>query len=256
MQRTADFYHNGGKKEYDRLLAEAVKLGKQHETRAKYYIPKMYDVLVNKEGMTAFEAADSIYRDAAGIWQKDTIRRLLPPEAKDPAARERQVLSRLHMASSAAAATSSDAGLIPRKEGELCQMRAVNGESQSNYRDNGYEIVVRLKKENDSLRKDVEALENVKRTLIKKTLKLELSLTEQQLKFERQQQEKRDGRQHPSPRSNGISKQENEEEIATILIPPRLFMKAYVLMRGSSKPLLLRVKAGEAVDIDKTNLPN
>ncbi|HVX02594.1 MAG TPA: hypothetical protein VHA09_05530 [Nitrososphaera sp.] len=253
MQRTADFYHNSGKKEYDRLLAEAVKLGKQHETRAKYYIPKMYDVLVNKEGMTPFEAADSIYRDVAGIWQKDTIRRLLPPEAKDQAARERQVLSRLHMASAAAeTTTSSDVGLTPRKEEELCQAAAVDGEDQPNYEgDSGYEIVVRLKKENDSLRKELEELENVKRALIKKTLKLELSLTEQQLKYEKKQGA---GGQQPL-RSATVSKQE-DEMVTTILIPPKLFMKAYVLMRGSSKPLLLRVKAGEAVDIDKTSLPN
>lgn len=246
LQRTADAYHDG-KKEYDRLLAEALRLGKQHETKAKYFIPKMYDALIKKEGMAPSEAADSICRDVAGIWQKDTIRRLLPPEAKDQAARERQVLSRLHLA---AATSSTDAGSILRKE----ELSLTEGGDPANCGDNGFGIVARLKKENDDLRKEIEALENVKRSLIKRTLKLELSLTEQQLRYEKQQ----GGKEVQSPsRNHGMPGREDEKNsLVTIMIPPKLFMKAYVLMRGSSKPLLLRAKSGEAVDIDKTCLPN
>ena len=33
-------------------------------------------------------------------------------------------------------------------------------------------------------------------------------------------------------------------------------MKTYARIRGSSKLLLIRVRAGEAVDIDKTNVPS
>jgi dipeptidyl aminopeptidase/acylaminoacyl peptidase len=48
--------------------------------------------------------------------------------------------------------------------------------------------------------------------------------------------------------SNGIAK---AEEGTTIVFPPHLFMKTYALMRGSTKPLVLKVMAKEAVDIDR-----
>lgn len=39
----------------------------------------------------------------------------------------------------------------------------------------------------------------------------------------------------------------------TIVMPPHLFMKAFTLMRSSTKPLVLKVAADEVVDVDKMN---
>jgi hypothetical protein len=236
LQRSADFYHTG-KKEYEQLLAEAVRLGKLHDTKAKYFIPKMYDILVRREGMTPFDAADRIYRDVAGVWQKDTIRRLLPPEAKDQAARERQALSRLHMSAGAA-------GLILRK-GEMAvdALGATANDQQGNEVNSKTEQ--RLEQENAMLRKELQETKNAKSLLLERMLKMEKSLAEQQ-ELEREKQ------QHHQPEVHGIK----DEGIVTILLPPSLFMKTYALLRSSSKPLLLKVKAGEAIDIDKTSKPN
>lgn len=242
MQRTADSWQDG-KKEYDRLLAEAVKLGRQHETKAKYFIPKMYDALVRKEGLTPFDAADRIYRDVLGIWQKDTVRRLLPPEAKDQAARERQALSRLHM-------SAGGAGLILRKEAEAGALEAATDHYHNPHEengDNGSRTEQKLEQENAMLRKELQETKNAKSLLLERMLKMEKSFAEQQ-ELEREKQQN-----HSSQASSGVAKKEGE--IVTILLPPSLFMKTYALVRTSSKPLLLKVKAGEAIDIDKTCLP-
>lgn len=238
MQRTADSFQDG-KKEYDHLLAEAVKLGRQHETKAKYFIPKMYDVLVRKEGLTPFDAADRIYRDVLGIWQKDTICRLLPPEAKDQAARERQVLSRMNM-------PAVGAGLILRKEEETAA-GALEAATDHHHEVNGDNIRTeqKLEQENAMLRKELQETKNAKSLLLERMLRMEKSLAEQQ-ELEREKQQNR------QPGVQGAK----DEGIVTILLPPSLFMKTYALLRSSSKPLLLRVKAGEAIDIDKTSKPN
>jgi hypothetical protein len=239
LQRTADSFQDDGKKEYDHLLAEAVKLGRQHETKAKYFIPKMYDVLVRKEGLTPFDAADRIYRDVLGIWQKDTIRRLLPPEAKDQAARERQALSRLHM-------SAGGAGLILRKEAEASALEVSSNHHQHEVNgDNGSRTDQKLEQENTMLRKELQETKNAKSLLLERLLRMERSLAEQQ-KLEREKQQNRE------PGVQGAK----DAGIVTILLPPSLFMKTYALLRSSSKPLLLRVKAGEAIDIDKTSKPN
>lgn len=243
MQRTADFGQDGNnnnKREYDRLLAEAVKLGRQHETKAKYFIPRMYDALVRKEGLTPFDAADRIYRDVLGIWQKDTLRRLLPPEAKDQAARERQALSRLHM-------SAGGAGLILRKEaGAGALEAATNHHNQHEVNgDNGSRTEQKLEQENAMLRKELQETKNAKGLLLERILRMERSLAEQQ-ELEREKQQNR------QPAVQGAK----DEGIVTILLPPSLFMKTYALVRSSSNPLLLRVKAGEAIDIDKTSKPN
>jgi len=211
----------------------------------------MYEALVRKEGLAPFDAADRIYRDVVGIWQKDTIRRLLPPEAKDQAARERQVLSRLHMA------TASSAGLILRKEEMVMtggdddngaventhSSTSVEANGSANY-GNNKEVIARLDQENIKLRKEIEELKTTKRSLLERMLALEKSLAEEQqlLKHSRYRLGK------------GNSGSASKEDV-TILIPPSLFMKTYALMRSSSKPLLLKVKAGEAIDIDSTVLP-
>lgn len=209
----------------------------------------MYETLVRKEGLIPFDAADRIYRDVVGIWQKDTIRRLLPSEAKDQAARERQALSRLHMA-------ASSAGLILRKEEMVMtggddndgavqntpSLTSADANGSANY-ENNKEVIARLDQENIKLRKEIEELKTAKRSLLERMLALEKSLAEEQqlLKHSRNRL------------SKGISSISKED--ITILIPPSLFMKTYALMRSSSKPLLLKVKAGEAIDIDSTVLP-
>ena len=218
-------------------MAEAVRLGKLHDTKAKYFIPKMYDILVRREGMTPFDAADRIYRDVAGVWQKDTIRRLLPPEAKDQAARERQALSRLHM-------SAGGAGLILRKEAEASALEASTNHhhNQEETGDNVSRTEQKLEQENAMLRKELQETKNAKSLLLERILRMEKSLAEQQ-ELEREKQQNR------QPVVQGAK----DEGIVTILLPPSLFLKTYALLRSSSKPLLLRVKAGEAIDIDKTS---
>jgi len=190
------------KREYDHLLAEAIKIGKRHQTRAKHYVPKMYEILVKEEGFTPVDAAIRIYKDLAGIWEKDTIRRLLPPEAKNQAARERQALSRQSL-------RESNAGLILRTP---------------------YDIV-KLEKENANLRKEVEELNNRKRLYLEKILKLERIIAT--LQQPKQEKEKTDVKRR-------------------IVLPPHLFMKAFTLMRGCSRPLIFAIVGDEVTDIDKS----
>lgn len=161
----------------------------------------MYAILVEKEGLGPKDAAGRIYSDLAGIWKKDTIRRLLPAEAKDQSARARQALSRLHLV--------SNAGLILQADGK--------GRSAAY-----------LERENVRLVKKVEALQQEKRTLLEKAMRLERVLM-----------------QHKSGH-----KQRKKNE-AMVVMPPHLFMKAFTLMRSSTKPLVLKVTADEVVDVEK-----
>ena len=194
-----------------------MKLGKQHETKAKHFVPKMYDALVRGEGLEPFDAADRIYKDLVGIWQKDTIRRLLPPETKNQVAREMQALSRFPL--------ESKAGLILRGE-----------TADTPTHQDSREVIARLEQENARLRKAVEDLESTKKVLIERTLKLERLLAE--------------GRQQRHDGKKGVIKAGEE----MIVIPPHLFMKTFALMRSSSKPLVLKVMAREAVDIDRMRI--
>jgi hypothetical protein len=237
--------------EYDQLLAEAVKMHQEHEIKAKYFIPKMYDAL-RKEDLSPFDAADRIYKDVVGIWQKDTIRRLLPVEAKDQAARERQVLSRRSMAAARNAAglilRDSSSSLPPSSTATIAAAATTEENPHYPSQEDNDPAVTKLEQENSQLKKEISDLENTKKSLLERALRLERSLAEQQRQQQRDQQQQSNGHQ---AKDGSASKQ---DEI-TILLPPNLFMKTYALMRGSTKPLLLKVKAGEAIDVDKANLP-
>jgi hypothetical protein len=213
-------------REYDRLLAQAVRLGHKHETSAKDFVPKMYEVLVKREGLEPYDAVDRIYKDLVGIWQKDTIRRLLPAESKNQVAREMQALRQFPL--------ESNAGLILR-ENRAGAVRHGEDDDGSNT------AVAALEQENDRLRKAVEELENAKKSLLERTLRLESLLAEQR----EQNQHKQD-----SPVNKG-----GEAAITTmIVLPPHLFMKTFTLMRGSTKPLVLTVTAKEAIDVDRIKM--
>lgn len=227
-------------------MAEAVKLGHQHETKAKDFVPKMYDALVKGEGLAPFDAADRIYKDLVGIWKKDTIRRLLPPESKNPVARNMQALSRFPSETKAGSTMrGSGNGGAGAAAPVIVDGAAAIADHESGEDDGD---IVQLKKENALLRKAVEELESAKKSLLERTLKLEKLLAAQQ----RQQ----DPSASPMPRQNFRDEAAKTADAAassttTIVLPPHLFMKAYALMRGSTKPLVLRVTAREAVDIDR-----
>lgn len=190
---------------YDLLLAEAIRLKTRHERQAKHFVPKMYAALVNDEGLTPQDAADRIYKDLVGIWEKDTIRRLLPVEAKNQSARDRQALSRLRM----------------KRAGLILQTQDPSGKS-----------LRELEQKNARLAKLVETLQGEKKALLEKTLRLERMLSQRRDRH----------------------KQKATGKETTVVMPPHLFMKAFTLMRSSTKPLVLKVSADEVVDIDKVIL--
>lgn len=72
---------------YDELLAEARKEAEGFRKKASEYVPKMYEAL-RKEGVDPHDAKDRIEKDLVGTWTKDTIRRLLPEEYKNPEAKD------------------------------------------------------------------------------------------------------------------------------------------------------------------------
>jgi hypothetical protein len=227
VQRVAAGPYQKNNHEYDRLLARAVRLGHQHETRAKDFVPKMYEILVKREGLEPHDAVDRIYKDLVGVWQKDTIRRLLPAESKNQVAREMQALRQFPL--------ESNAGLI------LLENRT--GADHHEEDDGaGNTAVAALEQENDRLR-TVDELENAKKSLLERTLRLERLLAEQR----EQNQHKQD-----SPVNKG-----GEAATTTttmIVLPPHLFMKTFTLMRGSTKPLVLTVTAKEAIDVDRIKM--
>ena len=78
------------------------------------------------------------------------------------------------------------------------------------------------------------------------------SLVERTLRLERLLAEQREQNQHKQD-----SPVNNEGEVAattTIVLPPHLFMKTFALIRGSTKPLVLKVTAREAVDVDRIKM--
>lgn len=224
MQRVAGSYQSD--QEYDKLLAQAVKLGRQHETKAKDFVPKMYEILVKGEDLAPSDAADRIYKDLVGIWQKDTIRRLLPPESKNQAARDMQALRRFPL--------ESKAGSILRERKDKEAAAANNHEDSSSGK-----MVALLEEENARLRKTVEELASAKKSLVERTLRLERLLAEQR-------------EQNHHKQDSPVNKE--EEATTMIVLPPHLFMKTFALMRGSTKPLVLRVAAKEAVDVDRIKM--
>jgi hypothetical protein len=193
--------------EYDNLLAEAIRLKKRHETRAKDFVPKMYSVLVKAEGLAPLDAADRIYKDLVGVWEKDTIRRLLPSEVKNQSARERQALSRSHE--------------VGRGGFNLQNERSSSDPSK---------MVTHLEQQNVQLREIIEELQEEKKVLLEKTLRMQRMMTQ------------------PHPH------RPNAQKEMSIVMPPHLFIKAFTLMRSSTKPLLLRISANEVVDVDKMNM--
>jgi predicted nucleic acid-binding Zn-ribbon protein len=141
---------------------------------------------------------------------------------------------------------SGAAGLILRKvEAEAGALEVSNNHHEENG-DNGNRTEQKLEQENAMLRKELQETKSSKILLLERMLRMEKSLAEQQQREREKQQNRRPG----------VQGAKDEGEIVTILLPPSLFMKTYALLRSSSKPLLLKVKAGEAIDIDKTSKPN
>ncbi len=66
--------------EYDDLLIEVKK--KVHSL-AKEYVPKLYQAL-REEGLSQEDARDRVEKDCIPIWAKETIRKWMPEEAKNP----------------------------------------------------------------------------------------------------------------------------------------------------------------------------
>ena len=118
--------------------------------------------------------------------------------------------------------------------GKQCRIDPAEGEEAAAAgHEDGNRIAI-LEEENARLRRAVEELEDAKKSLLERTLRLERLLAEQE-------------QQQPRNQRGTLE----TATTTTIMLPPHLFMKAYALMRGSSKPLVLRVTAKEAVDIDR-----
>lgn len=111
-------------------------------------------------------------------------------------------------------------------------------------------VVARLEQENARLRKAVEDLEITKKVLIERALKLERLLLLAEGRKQQQQHHYNDSEKGTAVAAG----KEEDEETTTVVLPPHLFLKTFTLLRGSTKPLVLRVVAGEAVDIEKMNI--
>jgi hypothetical protein len=66
---------------YDDVLNELRQKG---EKLANQYIVELYIILRDEEKMPPEDCRDKIEHDCVDIWSKATIRKYLPPEAKDP----------------------------------------------------------------------------------------------------------------------------------------------------------------------------
>lgn len=201
--------------QYNRLLAQAVQLGKRHEAKARHFVPRMYRILVEKERLSPRDAAERMYKDLAGVWQKDTIRRLLPAEAKNRLA---IIMQRK------AVKGGSAAGLILRKD--ICDSQTAAGD--------GGRPLAELEQENVWLRKVVVDLEKGKKSLLEKVMQMERALATAPQK----------------PRHNPSACKE-----MTVVLPPHLFMKTFTLMRSSTRPLLFKVGAGgEVIEVERLQM--
>lgn len=47
-----------------------MQLRKKHETRARDFVPKIYAILVGKEGLAPRDAADRIYKDLVSLLER------------------------------------------------------------------------------------------------------------------------------------------------------------------------------------------
>ena len=70
---------------YDQVLNELRQKG---EKLANQYIVELYIILRDEEKMPPEDCRDKIEHDCVDIWSKATIRKYLPPEAKDPKKRQ------------------------------------------------------------------------------------------------------------------------------------------------------------------------
>jgi hypothetical protein len=70
---------------YDQVLNELRQKG---EKLANQYIVELYNILRDEEKMLPEDCRDKIERDCVDLWSKATIRKYLPPEAKDPKKRQ------------------------------------------------------------------------------------------------------------------------------------------------------------------------
>jgi hypothetical protein len=203
---------------YDELL-EAVKLGGRRQTKARDFVPKMYQALVTIGGLAPQDAADRIYRDLLGIWQKQTIRRLLPLRTKELVAKDMLVAGRAESLSASESAPATPGVIILPKDIAIDSREEV--------------VLTGLKQEISQLKKTVSELEGTKRSLLKKTLRLERELKRQKGKND----EKKSG-----------SKGQKE---TTMLLLPHLFMKTFTLMRSSTAPLVLTIAEGHVTSVDE-----
>jgi hypothetical protein len=70
---------------YDDVLNELRQKG---ERLANQYIVELYNILRDEEKMPPEDCRDKIEHDCVDLWSKATIRKYLPPEAKDPKKRQ------------------------------------------------------------------------------------------------------------------------------------------------------------------------
>jgi hypothetical protein len=70
---------------YDDVLNELRQKG---EKLANQYIVELYNILRDEENMPPEDCRDKIESDCEDLWSRATIRKYLPPEAKDPKKRQ------------------------------------------------------------------------------------------------------------------------------------------------------------------------
>ena len=70
---------------YDEVLNELRQKG---ERLANQYIVELYNILRDEEKMSPEDCRDKIEHDCVDLWSRATIRKYLPPEAKDPKKRQ------------------------------------------------------------------------------------------------------------------------------------------------------------------------
>jgi archaellum component FlaC len=70
---------------YDDVLNELRQKG---EKLANQYVVELYNILRDEEKMSPEDCRDKIEHDCVDLWSKATIRKYLPPEAKDPKKRQ------------------------------------------------------------------------------------------------------------------------------------------------------------------------
>lgn len=70
---------------YEEVLEE---LKSESSKLAKAYVPKLYDILREEELLSSEDSRAKVERDCEKIWALDTIRKYLPPEAKNAVKRK------------------------------------------------------------------------------------------------------------------------------------------------------------------------